>query len=138
MRKAAKRILSVLGYTEAELSISVVDDLAMARLNRDYRGVDAATDVLAFGMLEGEFGEVCPELLGDVVISAPTAWTMAQEHNQPFNNMLNLLLTHAILHLVGYDHERGAEEACSMEAKTLEVLEHLGYSAEAFAWYRSF
>jgi probable rRNA maturation factor len=137
MRKVAKRILDALGCTEAELSISVVDDAAIRHLNRDYRGVDAATDVLAFAMLEGEFAEVCPELLGDVVISAPTAWAMAQEHDQPLNDILNLLLTHAILHLVGYDHERSAEEACTMEIKTLEVLEHLGYSPEALAWYRS-
>jgi probable rRNA maturation factor len=137
MRKVAQLILDALGYIEAELSISVVDDAAMARLNRDYRGVDAATDVLAFAMLEGEFAEVCPELLGDVVISAPTAWTMAQEHDQPLNNVIHLLLTHAILHLVGYDHERGGEEARKMEAKTIEVLELLGYSPETFAWYRS-
>jgi probable rRNA maturation factor len=137
MRKAARRILNALGCTEAELSISIVDDAAMARLNRDYRGVDATTDVLAFAMGDGEFAEVCPELLGDVVISAPTALVMAQEHDQPLGDLLNLLLTHAVLHLVGYDHERGAGDACAMEAKTLEVLKQLGYAPEAFAWFRS-
>ncbi len=126
-----------MGYTEAELSITIVDDEQIARLNRDYRQVDGPTDVLAFAMQDGEFGEICPEVLGDVVISAPTASLMAQEHHCPFPAVLDLLLTHAVLHLRGYDHERSSEDARSMDAKTLELLEDLGYSPETFGWYRT-
>jgi probable rRNA maturation factor len=125
-----------LGYTEAELSIAIVDDDQIARLNRDYRQVEGPTDVLAFAMQDGEFGEICPEVLGDVVISAPTASVMAAEHRCPFPAVLDLLLTHAILHLVGYDHERSAEDAGNMDDKTLELLDHLGYARETFGWYR--
>jgi probable rRNA maturation factor len=126
-----------LGYTEAELSITIVDDDQIARLNREYRRVEGPTDVLAFAMQDGEFGEICPEVLGDVVISAPTAAVMSTEHACPVAAVLDLLLTHAILHLVGYDHECSAEDALKMDDKTLELLEHLGYAQETFIWYRS-
>jgi probable rRNA maturation factor len=126
-----------LGYTEAELSITIVDDDQIARLNRDYRQVEGPTDVLAFAMQDGEFGEICPEVLGDVVISASTAAVMAGEHRCPFPAVLDLLLTHAILHLVGYDHELSVEEAHRMDERTLDLLRQVGYSGETFGWYRS-
>ena len=137
LRKAAKSILDALGYIEAELSIAIVDDDQIARLNRDYRRVEGSTDVLAFAMQDGEFSEICPEVLGDVVISAPTAAVMAAEHRCPVPAVLDLLLTHAILHLVGYDHERSAQDAREMDDRTLELLEHLGYAQATFRWYRS-
>jgi probable rRNA maturation factor len=137
LRKAAKSILGALGYIKAELSVAIVDDAQIASLNRDYRGVEGPTDVLAFAMQDGEFGEVCPEVLGDVVISAPTAAIMAAEHCCPVPAVLDLLLTHAVLHLAGYDHERSGEDARVMDDKTLELLEHLGYAQETFGWYRS-
>lgn len=124
-----------MGYTESELSILVVDDEEMRRINREYRDVDAPTDVLAFPMHEGEFGDVAPELLGDVVISAPTAAAMAQEHGCPLAAVLDLLLVHGTLHLVGYDHRGNAGETAKMFQKTLQLLEDLGHSAESFDWY---
>ena len=137
LRKAAKSILSALGYTEAELSIAIVDDAVITRLNQDYRGVEGPTDVLAFAMRDGDYGDVCANLLGDVVISAPTAQTMAVEHHCPFDAVLDLLLTHGVLHLVGYDHEDSAAAACAMDDKTLGLLEHLGHSPDVFEWYRT-
>lgn len=107
----------------------------MARLNREYRQVDAPTDVLAFPLWEGEFGEIHPELLGDVVISAPTAQVMSRDHHCSGAAILDLLLVHGILHLVGYDHERDAGEARRMKDKSLELLRMLGHSQETFEWY---
>ncbi len=126
-----------MGYTEAELSIAIVDDDQIACLNRDYRQVEGPTDVLAFAMHDGEFGEVCSELLGDVVISAQTAEIMAAEHQCRFTAVLDLLLTHAILHLVGFDHERSTADARGMDEKTLQLLGFLGYSPEDFGWYQA-
>lgn len=80
----------------------MVSDAAIRALNRDYRGVDAPTDVLAFPMREGRFGRLSPELLGDVVISAETAARQAGAGE--LRAELALLLVHGILHLVGYDH----------------------------------
>ncbi|HBZ55659.1 MAG TPA: rRNA maturation RNase YbeY [Syntrophobacteraceae bacterium] len=137
LRKSAKSILSALGYTEVELSIAIVDNVEMARLNQGYRGVEGATDVLAFAMRDGEYGEVCSELLGDVVISAPTAQAMAVEHQCPMEAIWDLLLTHGVLHLVGYDHERSPSDARDMDDQTLKLLELLGYSPDVFAWYQT-
>ncbi len=133
--KTAKQILSALGYIDVELSLLIVDDEEMARLNREYRQVDSSTDVLSFPMWEGEYGDVCRELLGDVVISAPTAQAMSGERGISPDAVMDLLLVHGILHLVGFDHELGEEEAHAMEQKTLDLLVHLGHRREDFLWY---
>lgn len=125
-----------MGYTEVELSVSLVDDEEMARLNLEYRNVDATTDVLSFPMWEGEFGDVCREMLGDVVISAPVAQAMGKEHGCGLEDILDLLLVHGVLHLLGFDHESGKEEALEMQEKTIELLKLLGHSQERFHWYR--
>ena len=136
IEKAAEKILGDLGYTDdVELSIVLVDDEEMTDLNREYRGVDSTTDVLSFSQAEGEFGDVCPELLGDVVISAPTAQAMSELHGCPLASVLDLLLVHGTLHLTGYDHERGEEEAQGMKEETLRILSGLGHSRSDFDWY---
>ncbi len=126
-----------MGFTDAELSILIVDDEEMAKLNSTYRQKDTSTDVLSFPMLEGEFGDVCEELLGDVVICAPMAKRMSELHGASFEAVTDLLLVHGILHLVGYDHEQGEAEAAEMAHKTMELLEVLGHSEESFDWYVS-
>ncbi|SEA25569.1 rRNA maturation RNase YbeY [Desulfuromusa kysingii] len=74
-------------------------------------------------MQEGEDVGVSPLLLGDVVISAERAATDAAESNIPFEHELWFLLLHGILHLLGYDHERGtAAEAERMEAREAEIF----------------
>ncbi|MFP5213252.1 MAG: rRNA maturation RNase YbeY, partial [Acidobacteriota bacterium] len=137
IEKAAERILNALEYTEAELSITIVDDEEMQGINLEYRGVDSTTDVLSFAMLEGEFGDVVPDMLGDVVISAPTAQVMSEQHGCTLDAILDLLLVHGVLHLLGHDHELGEEEDREMEEKTLELLESLGHSREEFRWYHA-
>ena len=84
--------------------MALVDDAAMAALNRAYRGVAGPTDVLAFRMTEGRFRKVSPDLLGDVVISTETARRQADARGRDLRAELALLLVHGILHLVGYDH----------------------------------
>ncbi len=74
-------------------------------------------------MQEGECGGVQPQLLGDVVISAERAADDAREAGIPFEHELVFLLLHGILHLLGYDHERGTEEqAAVMEEKEREIF----------------
>jgi probable rRNA maturation factor len=115
-----------LGCPEAELSISIVGDRAIRRINREYLERDKATNVISFAMQEGEFGQVHPGLLGDVVISADTAAAEAQEGGIPFFSRLSFLLLHGILHITGYDHERsGEEEARRMERREQEIFAHL-------------
>ncbi|MGV8075054.1 MAG: rRNA maturation RNase YbeY [Syntrophobacteraceae bacterium] len=135
LEKAAEKILSALGYTDTELSILIVDDEEMHRLNLEYRQVDDTTDVLSFPMWEGEFGDISPELLGDLVISAPTAQFMSEQHRCPLSAVLDLLLVHGILHLTGSDHEAGENEARIMKEKTLELVNELGHSETIFEWF---
>lgn len=135
IKKVAGEILKGLGFTDSELSIVIVDDEEMARLNWQYRQVNAPTDVLAFPLLEGEFGDIHPDLLGDVVISAPTAQVMSRDHHCPLPTILDLLMVHGILHLIGYDHEGDPRKARRMEEKSLELLKKLGHTQEHYEWY---
>jgi probable rRNA maturation factor len=135
IEKTAEQILNVLGYTDAELSIVIVNDEEMAGLNSEYRGVDSTTDVLSFPMQEGDFGDVCPEMLGDVVISAETAFEMSRQYDRPLPEILDLLLVHGILHLVGYDHEGEESGGVVMRNKTVELLRGLGRSEKVLEWW---
>jgi probable rRNA maturation factor len=123
LRRVARRILSVSGCPDAELSVLIVDDAEIRTINRDYLGRDKATNVISFAMQEGEGAGVQPGLLGDVVISADTAERDAFEASISFESELYFLLLHGILHLLGYDHERGTKaEAMRMEAREREIF----------------
>jgi len=88
-------------------------------------------------MQEGEGSGLQPLLLGDVVISAERAAADAREAGIPFEHELAFLLLHGILHLLGYDHERGTEEqARLMELKEQEVFTLLGQELLAASGYR--
>ncbi len=107
-----------MGLPDSELSVSIVGDRSIRRINRQYLGKDRPTNVISFSMHEGDFGELNPEILGDVIISADTAFREAEEGGMTFESRLVFLLLHGILHLSGYDHERsGPDEARRMEKK---------------------
>jgi len=115
-----------LGFTDSELSVTIVGDRTMRRLNREYRGNDKPTNVLSFSMGEGEFSGLNPHLLGDVVISADTAFREAAEEGIPLGERIGFLMLHGILHVTGFDHERSGEaEARRMERKQREVFAQL-------------
>jgi probable rRNA maturation factor len=123
LRKVAQRILNVSGCPDAELSVLIVDDAEIQVINRDYLNRDRPTNVISFAMQEGEGGGVQPGLLGDVVISADTAARDALEAGIALESELYFLLLHGILHLLGFDHERGTEEeARCMEAREKEIF----------------
>ena len=115
-------ILIALACEEKEISILLADDKKMRKLNNQYRGQDRSTDVLAFPQNDGDRGGLTPHLLGDVVISTVTARRQATQHELSLEEELVLLLTHGILHLLGYDHERSDEEARRMKGKTRELF----------------
>ncbi len=91
-------------------------------MNRSYRGKDTPTNVLSFPMQEGEFSDITPGLLGDVVISLDTARAEAQAGGISTDERMSQLLIHGILHLIGFDHELGEIQALEMEEKSLELL----------------
>lgn len=101
LRTRAHRYLAALGIHDAELSIVVVTDAAIRRLNRRWRGKDRATDVLSFPV-----GGPPGGLLGDVVVSLDTARRVAREEGRRAGEELDRYLAHGLLHLLGHDHER--------------------------------
>jgi probable rRNA maturation factor len=119
------KLLGTLNLPEAELSVLFVGDRAMRTLNQQYRGKDRTTDVLSFALQEGRFNKVQPNMLGDIVISVPTAGQQAVDAGLTLQQELERLLVHGLLHLVGYDHERGAAHARSMQTKERSLLKRL-------------
>lgn len=109
LRKLAEFALATEGASEeAELSVAVVDSLAMTRMNETYAGRDGPTDVLAFPMddaTEPDWDDSPPMLLGDVVLCPAVAARQAPEHDFDLGAEMRLLLVHGILHLLGYDHD---------------------------------
>jgi probable rRNA maturation factor len=114
-------LLAALECQNCDLSVLIVDDARMHRLNAHYRGIDRPTDVLAFAMREGPFTHLQPQLLGDVVISAETALRQARARHHSLAEELTRLLIHGTLHLLGYDHEVSPTAARLMRAKEREL-----------------
>lgn len=94
------------------LDVSVVDDEEIKEINQQYRGKNKPTDVLSFAQLEGEstFSTGAQVLLGDIVISLTTALRQAEAEGHPLPEEMAFLTVHAMLHLLGYDHERSADK----------------------------
>ena len=112
-----------------EVSLVFTDSKKVRQLNRDYRGVDQPTDVLAFYMDPGRGCDSSFALppdavthLGDVIISCPQALVQAKEQGHSLQRELALLVIHGILHLLGYDHEE-PRETKKMRAREKELLE---------------
>ncbi len=115
LRAVAEAVLSAKGV-EPPLGLSLVlaGDEALRRLNRAYLSREGTTDVMAFSMLGDESFPQPPgttPVLGEVFISLPQAARQAQEYGHPLKRELALLVTHGILHLLGYDDREPAEEA---------------------------
>lgn len=119
LRDAARRALRAVGRPGAAVEILVADDAEMRRVNGAFRGVRRRTDVLAFPMEDPATGSL---LLGQVVISAEAARRQSRQLGVPLGLELELLLTHGVLHLVGYD-DRDPVEADLMHRREREILE---------------
>ncbi len=112
-----------MGYQDSELSVSIVGDKSIRKFNRDYLGKDTPTNVISFSMREGAYGDLNPDVLGDVLISAETASREAEQVGITLDSRLIFLLLHGVLHLAGYDHERsGPDEARKMEKKQRKLF----------------
>ena len=125
IRKNAQAVLNALGSPDAELSILIVDDPQISVFNKQYLKRKGPTNVIAFPMREGDFGNLNPQVLGDVVISVETARREGGEAGISTHARLSQLLVHGILHLFGFDHEKDDENTRQMEEKSSELLEVL-------------
>jgi probable rRNA maturation factor len=118
LRRAAARTLAALGRPAGEIELLLVDDPEIRRLNARHRGVARRTDVLAFPM---ETPDGASGLLGQIVVSTDTASRQAARLGVPVALELELLLTHGILHLVGYD-DRDPVEARLMHERERALM----------------
>jgi len=118
LARTAERTLAAVGRAAGDVDVLVVDDPAIRRLNRIHRGVDRRTDVLAFPL---ETPGTPSPLVGQIVISAETARRQACRLEVALATELDLLITHGVLHLVGYD-DRDPVEARLMHEREREIL----------------
>ncbi|MFH1459202.1 MAG: rRNA maturation RNase YbeY [Candidatus Omnitrophota bacterium] len=122
LRSFAEKVLKNKGIDKTELSVLLVDNLKIKQLNEKYLGKNSATDVLAFRMADGDFNEIHPEILGDVIISLEMAKKCAKQLNSRWEEEVYLYLTHGILHLLGYSDltEKGFNQMQEMQKEILE------------------
>ena len=109
LRARSRAMLSQLGHGDSELSIALVDDAEIRRLNDEWRGKKRSTDVLSFSLLEGDGARHRGKLLGDVVISVETAARQATARHRGLDEEIGRLVVHGLLHILGHDHEDAAE-----------------------------
>ena len=105
VRRSLTRLLQELGVEESEVSLLLVDDAQIREINRDYLHRDRPTNVISFAMNEGAFGDVHPEILGDIILSVETASRDAIACGIDFMDEVEFLVIHGLLHLLGYNHE---------------------------------
>ena len=117
------KVLELLEQGQAELSLAIVGNTEIRKLNAEYRKRDYPTDVLSFPS-----DTVLPtgrRVLGDVIISVDRAQEQAEERGRTLHEEIVTLLIHGILHLLGYDHERSAKEARSMARLEKKIYQKL-------------
>ena len=118
-------VFTALGRSPLALTVRVIDEEEMAKLNRRYRGRNQSTNVLSFPIepLPG----MCTDLLGDIVVCGPVVDREAAiQHKSSMDHWAHMVV-HGLLHLFGYNHESD-QDAMVMEALEKSVLEGLGYS----------
>ncbi len=141
-QKIAKKVLKVLKIKDVEISLAIVGDGRIRRLNKMYRGKNRVTDVLSFGnrsvlpylskafprMKKGDEFIEAPDgikRLGEVIICYPRAKKQAKRLGSSLEKELTVLLIHGILHLLEYDHEKGEVEAQKMKDMEKRILAEL-------------
>ncbi len=121
IRFLVEKTLVYLGLPQqSELCLSLVNDHDMRELNSIYRQINATTDVLSFP----QENNINPTLMGDIVISYETAMRRSQRSSITIEQEMRLLIIHAVLHLIGFDHKRKKQRE-QMREKEKEVLNYL-------------
>jgi probable rRNA maturation factor len=122
IRTTTINLLKYLNCTDKEISITFVDDLKIALLNKQYLGKEKPTNVLSFSLQEGEYAEINPNILGDIVISAETAQRDAAKGGLTLEEELIFLIIHGLLHLLGFNHEKTTKEETKIMRKKEKEL----------------
>ena len=136
VRAAVLATLSYEGYGQkCEVSVTFTDNEGIRAVNKEYRGIDAPTDVLSFPLTDFEGGDEPPTdepeiSLGDIIVSLERAEEQAGEFGHSFEREVAFLCVHSMLHLLGYDHERGVDEEMDMRRRQREILEAMGLAVK--------
>ena len=133
-----KAVLATLEYEsveeDCEASITFCDDEKIRELNKKFRNIDRATDVLSFPLFDEDSAEYSvPEIecmLGDIVISLERAKAQAEEFGHSYERETAFLAVHSVLHLLGYDHETGEEDEIDMRRRQSDIMEKIGLSVK--------
>ena len=134
IRKTVRATLDYEGFAhKCELSVTFTDNEGIHTLNREYRGIDRPTDVLSFPQFDFGDGETLPTRdesvsLGDVVLSLERAAEQAREYGHSYSREIAFLTAHSVLHLLGYDHEKGEKEDEDMRKRQRAVMDRIGLS----------
>lgn len=128
--RAVRTALKCEGFTaDAIISVTFTDNDGIRESNRQYRGIDAPTDVLSFPMYDfkagDEPGEGEPADLGDIVLSLEKAWQQSKEYCHSYKREVAFLVVHSVLHLLGYDHMEPDDEE-EMRARQRIIMDKLG------------
>ena len=124
VRRAIVATLQYEGVSKAcEVSVTFTDNEGIRALNRTYRNIDKATDVLSFPLFEESEDT---KQLGDVVLSLERCHEQAAEFGHSFEREVAFLTVHSMLHLLGYDHVNSDEEDAEMRRRQREILESMG------------
>ncbi len=123
VREAIAAAAAALSAPAGEVSVALSDDAAIAKLNRQWRGIDEPTNVLSFPAAKPG-GEGPPPLLGDVIVAYETIEREAAANSKPLLHHLAHLAVHGYLHLLGYDHQTDSE-AGAMEGLERDILSRL-------------
>lgn len=131
IRRCCHAVLELEKFPDpAEISVSFVDNEQIREMNAQYRNRDSATDVLSFPMGENgvydENHETGAKILGDIVISVPRAVEQANAYGHSLEREVGYLTAHSMLHLLGYDHEKGGLDRVRMREKEELVMRQLG------------
>ena len=141
IRKVIRTALAAEGMTlPCEVDVCLTDDEGIHEINRDMRDVDRPTDVLSFPVFDLVPGELPDEEdadpgtglipLGDMVISMERAAAQAEEYGHSQKRETAYLVTHSVLHLLGYDHLDEGEQKRQMRAREEAILSELGITRE--------
>lgn len=125
-QKIAKATEKRLGLDkDLELSVTFVRSVTIHKINRDYRGIDRATDVITFAINDGEELLMSDEKdLGDIFINIDYAKRQAKEYGHSYERELAFLFTHGLLHSLGYDHmnEEDEKEMFGLQDEILDPI----------------
>ena len=123
IRSTVLKLLKIMDCANKELSISFVDDNTIKQLNNHYLQRDHSTNVLSFSLQEGEYGNVNPHILGDIVISTETAQRDAAKGDLSLSEEIDFLIIHGLLHLLGFNHKNTTKaQTTKMQMKERELF----------------